>query len=85
MREFSYTITKKENLHARPVGMLVRKAKTYASNITISANGKECSARGLMAVMALCVKCGTVVNVRVEGEDEENCAQEMEAFFRENL
>ncbi len=85
MKEFSYTVTLKENLHARPVGRLVKKAKTYASRITLSANGKECSARALMAVMALCVKCGTVVNVRIEGEDEENCAQEMEAFFRENL
>ncbi|MCQ2463692.1 MAG: HPr family phosphocarrier protein [Clostridia bacterium] len=33
----------------------------------------------------MCIKCGTVVKVTVEGEDEQLCAAETEAFFKQNL
>lgn len=85
MKEFEYIITDPIGLHARPAGMLVKKAKNYASRITVSANGKECDASRLMALMAMCVKSGTAVRVRIEGTDEETCAEEMKAFFAENL
>ena len=85
MKAFEYTITDPMGLHARPAGMLVQKAKTYASRITVSANGKTCEATRLMSLMAMCVKCGTVVQVAVEGADEDSCAEELEAFFQQNL
>ena len=85
MTEFSYTITDNAGLHARPAGLLVKKAKQYTSRITVAANGKECDAVRLMALMAMCIKCGTCISVRIEGGDEEVCAREMEAFFHENL
>ena len=85
MKEFEYKITDAAGLHARPAGMLVKKAKEYTSRITVCANGKECEATRLMALMAMCIKCGTVVRVTVEGEDEQACAAETEAFFKQNL
>ena len=85
MKTFEVVITDAAGLHARPAGLLVKKAKEYASRITLSANGKECEATRLMALMAMCVKCGTTVTVSVEGEDEQTCAAEMEAFFKQNL
>ena len=85
MKEFEYKITDEMGLHARPAGMLVREAKKYTSRITISAGGKESDATRLMALMAMCIKCGTSVRVTVEGEDEQICAEELESFFRQNL
>ncbi len=85
MKEFEYKITDEVGLHARPAGLIVKKAKNYKSRITLSANGKNCDATRLMALMAMCVKCGTVVKVTVEGEDEEICASEMKEFFNQNL
>lgn len=78
-------ITDEAGLHARPAGLLVRKAKNYVSKITLSANGKECEATRLMALMAMCIKCGTSVKVSIEGDDEDICAEEMKIFFEENL
>lgn len=85
MQKFEYIITDPAGLHARPAGKLVQKAKGFSSRITVSANSKECDAERLMALMGLCIKSGTVVTVTVDGEDELNCAAELEAFFKENL
>ncbi len=85
MKEFEYKITDTAGLHARPAGQLVKEAKKYSSRITVCANGKECDATRLMALMAMCIKCDTVVKITVDGKDEENCATELEEFFNENL
>lgn len=38
-----------------------------------------------MALMSMCIKCGTPVSVTVEGEDELVCAKELEEFFKQNF
>ncbi len=85
MKEFTYTITDSVGIHARPAGLLAKKAKGFESVITINKNGKSAAATKLMAVMGLGVKCGETVTVTVEGADEEKAAAEMEKFFSENL
>ena len=70
MTEFDYIITDPIGLHARPAGMLVKKAKNYASRVTIAANGRECDATRLMSLMAMCIRTGAAVTVRIEGPDE---------------
>ena len=85
MIEFEYKITDEIGLHARPAGMLVKEAKKYSCSVTLCANGKESDATRLMSVMAMCVKCGTLVKVRIEGKDEQICAEELKSFFEKNL
>lgn len=85
MKTFSYTIKDKVGIHARPAGLLVKKAKEFDSAITLEKDGKTAAATKLMAVMGMGVKCGDTVNVTVEGGDEENAALELEKFFGENL
>ena len=85
MKEFEYTITDAMGLHARPAGLLVKEAKKYGSRITLYADGKECDATRLMSLMAMCVKCGTLVRISVEGEDEQLCSEKLKSFFEHNL
>lgn len=85
MKDFEYEITNSVGLHARPAGLLVQKAKEFESKITLFANGKECEATRLMGLMAMCIKCGTIVKVKIEGSDEKICAAELELFFKQNL
>ena len=40
MKSFDYTITDEIGIHARPAGILAKKAKEYASRITITKGGK---------------------------------------------
>ena len=85
MKSFDYTITDEIGIHARPAVILAKKAKEYASRITITKGGKTAEAQKLMAVMSLGVKKGETVTVSAEGEDEEKAVADMETFFKENL
>ena len=85
MKTFAYTIKDEVGIHARPAGLLAKKAKEYESTITLEKGGKTAVATKLMAIMGMGVKCGDTVSVTVEGADEEKAAAEMEAFFNPNL
>ena len=85
MKSFTYTITDEVGIHARPAGLLVKKAKEFDSTITIEKDGKSVNASKLMALMGLGVKCGETVTVTAEGSDEEKAAADLEEFFRSNL
>ena len=39
MKEFKYTITDPEGIHARPAGELVKAAKQFASTIKLTKDG----------------------------------------------
>ena len=85
MKKFTYTIKDEIGIHARPAGLLAKKAKEFESAVMLSKDGKTVNAARLIAVMGLGVKCGDTVTVTVEGADEERAAEEMERFFSENL
>lgn len=85
MKTFSYTIKDEIGIHARPAGLLAKKAKEFQSTITLEKDGKSAAATKLMAIMGMGVKCGDTVNVTVEGADEDTAAAAMEEFFKSNL
>ncbi len=85
MKTFDYVITDPEGIHARPAGLLVKEAAGFKSTITLEKGGKKADAKRIFAVMGLTAKKGETLHVTVEGEDEENAAQSMEAFFKNNL
>ena len=86
MKQFTYTIKDELGIHARPAGMLSKKAKSYAdTTVTITANGKTVNLGQLMKLMGLGVKQGTEVTVTCEGANEEEAAAGLLAFLEENL
>lgn len=85
MKTFSYVIQDEVGIHARPAGALAKKVKEGASRVTLEVNGRSAEAAKLMAVMSLGVKKGMEVRVMVEGTDEDEVAQQIEQFFKENL
>ena len=85
MKNFSYTIQDEIGIHARPAGILAKKAKEYTSEILLECNGKTVSVTKLMALMGLGVKCGDKVTVTVSGPDEEQACSELEQFFSEHF
>ena len=85
MKEFYYTVKDPIGIHARPAGMLAKRAKEFSSEIMIEKDGKSASATRLMSVMGLCIRCGDRIRVTVSGADEEFAARELEHFFEESL
>lgn len=85
MKEFSYTIKDAEGIHARPAGELVKLVKGFKSTVTISKGAKSGNASKIFAVMGLGAKQGETVDFKVEGEDEDTAAAQLEDFMKANL
>ena len=69
MKEFTYTITDPEGIHARPAGELVKAAKAFESAIKLNKEGKSADCKRVFGIMGLAVKQGQTVTVTVEGSD----------------
>ncbi len=85
MKSFDYTIKDAVGIHARPAGLIVKKAKEFESAFTMTKDGKSADLKKLMALMSLGVKCGDTVTITVEGSDEDSAASAMEQFFAETI
>ena len=84
MKEFTYTITDPVGIHARPAGLLAKKAAGFKSTITVIKGEKKADTRRLMALMGLGIKCGDTITIQAEGEDEQAAAEAVQAFLKEN-
>ena len=85
MKQFQYTITDANGIHARPAGLLVKAAQGFASAVRLTRGEKSADLKRLFGVMSLNVKAGDTVSVSAEGADEEAAIQALETFFRQNL
>ena len=72
MKTFEYTIKDELGIHARPAGLLVKEAKKFESECTITKDGKTKKLTQLMMLMSLGVKQGDTVTVTAEGADGED-------------
>jgi phosphotransferase system HPr (HPr) family protein len=85
MQEFSYTITDPNGIHARPAGLLAQKMQEFKSNVTLNRDGQSADAKKLIAMMKLRPKCGQVITVKAEGEDETAALEAAREFLATNL
>lgn len=76
MTELVYTIKDNSGIHARPAGLLVKKAQQFASDITITKGEKTVDLKKLFALMSLAIKKDETVTITADGSDE---AQAIEA------
>lgn len=81
MIERELTVSNRLGLHARATAKLVQLLSAYKCNATLTAKGREVNAKSIMGVMLLAAGQGTVVKLRVEGEDEAKAADSVGALF----
>ncbi len=85
MKTITYTIKDEVGIHARPAGLLGKKAKEFSSEITVSNGTKTVNATKIIALMGLGVKCGDTITVTANGADEDEAIKAMEEFLSANL
>lgn len=85
MRTFDYTVKDELGIHARPAGLLVKAAKEFSSDITITKGDKQAGCTKLIAIMGLGVKCGDTVTITIDGADEDTAESAMKEFFETTL
>lgn len=85
MKQFQYTIKDDLGIHARPAGLLVRLAVGFNSTVNITKNDKSVSLKKIFTVMSLNIKCGDMITITAEGDDEQKAINALQDFFRQNL
>lgn len=81
MIERELTVSNRLGLHARATAKLVQLLSGYKSNATLTAKGREVNAKSIMGVMLLAAGQGTVVKLRVDGDDEADVADVVAGLF----
>ncbi len=85
MTSFSYIIKDELGFHARPAGFFAKQAKAFQSSVSIIKGEKRCDGKKLMMIMGMGIKGGDTIRVECSGEDEKECAEELERFLKANL
>lgn len=83
MKYFTYKVTAKNGIHARPAGALVNAAKSFRSNISIKSGDKNADAKQLFSVMSLGAREGDELSFFINGIDEAEAAAAVEAAIKE--
>ena len=81
----SITISNKLGLHARASAKLTQLASKFQSAVWIERNGRRVNAKSIMGVMMLAAGIGSTVELEVEGPDENDAAQALEALFSQKF
>ena len=71
-------ITNKTGLHARPAALLVKTTGKFKSDIFISKDGYKVNGKSIMGVMTLAAESGSVIEIMIDGPDEEQAMLALE-------
>ena len=71
------TVKNSSGLHARPATLLVKKASSFKSDVSIEYNGKKANVKSLIGVLSLAVTKDAVIKVVASGDDEALAVEEI--------
>jgi len=74
-----------QGMHMRPAQMFVAEMAKYNSNVSIVFGGKTVNAKSIMHLMAACIKQGSEIEIRCEGEQEEEALKAAVALVEAGL
>ena len=70
-----------EGLHLRNAARIVRCAENFTSRISLRLRDEVADARSILAIATLCALMGSVIDVEVHGEDEDQALSAIEQVF----
>ena len=68
-------------MHARHAGLLVKEASRFQSEIMLSKGDRSVNAKGILALMGLGIRQGDLIQISIEGEDEDIAAVELKNYI----
>ncbi|MFV8479490.1 HPr family phosphocarrier protein [Mycoplasma sp. T193] len=84
MKEFSSKIIDPIGLHARPATLIVSTATKFKSDSKLIYNGREANLKSIMNIMALGVKHGAEITIKVSGDDETDAVKAIKGALEAN-
>jgi len=77
MQSAEVRIINKLGLHARAAAKFVSLASTFDSSVEIERAGRRVNGKSIMGVMMLAASQGTVIQIHIEGEDEDEARRQL--------
>lgn len=84
MKKLVAVVKSEAGLHARPAGVIVKKAGEFSSSITLEKGEKSIDAKRLLAVLSLGAKQGDEITITADGSDEEAALEAIKAIIESN-
>ncbi len=81
MIQTQVTIVNKLGLHARAAAKFVGCAASYSSRIQAGRDGNLVDGKSIMSVMMLAAGKGTVLDLHIDGEDEQEALDALETLI----
>jgi phosphocarrier protein HPr len=68
-------------MHARAAAQFVQIASGFQSHIEIEKGGQRVNGKSIMGVMMLAASKGSIINLHIDGPDEEDCMYQLETLI----
>lgn len=81
MKKGTVTIVNRAGLHTRPAAMLVKLTSKFRSNVYLMRDGMNINAKSIIGVMTLAAEQGAIIDLEVEGADEDQAFVEIVDLF----
>lgn len=81
MIQKQFVITSEVGLHARPATLLVQEASRFSSEVELEYDSKKVNVKSIMGVMSLGIPQGGEFDLIIEGNDEIEAFQAIEALL----
>jgi len=78
-----FTIQNKYGLHARPAKLIVETASKFRSDIYLAKENDEMNAKSIMGILMLEAKQGSILELRIQGEDQDDALAALAKVFEE--
>jgi phosphocarrier protein len=85
MIKTSISISNKLGLHARASAKLTKLAGSFDSEVFMSRNDRRVNAKSIMGVMMLAAGIGSVVEIEVDGPDEQAAMAALTALINDKF
>ncbi len=85
MIKTSISISNKLGLHARASAKLTKLAGSFESEVFMSRNDRRVNAKSIMGVMMLAAGIGSVVELEIDGADEQAAMDALTALINDKF
>ncbi len=85
MQREEFTISNKLGLHARASALFVKTASQFTAEVKVCRDEIEVNGKSIMGIMMLAAAKGTVIQVTVDGEDEERAMTVLGELIRDGF
>ena len=85
MKQFDFEVQSPVGIHARTAVLLVEKARTYQSKITLEKGSQRANAKNMISLLTLRAHQHEVVTFIIDGADEKKAEEELKEFCIHNL